>query len=77
MDVLLLYQLDLTTPGSSPRSAMCRKQMRQIPNFRKKALGRPHKGQRLYARTLNFGFLLALAISDFFANVFSSVPTSF
>ena len=26
------YQLDLRTPGSSPRRAMLRKQMRQMPN---------------------------------------------
>lgn len=26
------YQLDLRTPGSSPRSAMLRKQIRQMPN---------------------------------------------
>jgi hypothetical protein len=47
-----------------------------MPNLRKKALGRPHSGQRLYARALNFDFLFALAISAFFANVFSSVLTS-
>jgi hypothetical protein len=41
--------------------------MRQIPNFLKKALGRPQMGQRLYWRVENFGFLLALAIRDFFA----------
>jgi hypothetical protein len=51
--------------------------MRQMPNLRKKALGRPHRGQRLYARALNFGLLSALAISAFFANVFSSVLVSF
>jgi len=50
--------------------------MRQMPNLRTKALGRPHSGQRLYARALNFGFLFALAMSAFFANVFSSVLAS-
>jgi hypothetical protein len=30
-----LYQLDLMTPGSLPREAMFRKQIRQMPNFRK------------------------------------------
>jgi len=29
------YQLDLMTPGSLPREAMFRKQIRQIPNFRR------------------------------------------
>ena len=34
-DLLLRsYQLALTTPGSSPLSAMFRKQIRQIPNLR-------------------------------------------
>ncbi len=47
--------------------------MRQMPNLRKKALGRPQRGQRLYDRTLNFGFLFALAISAFLAKVTSSV----
>jgi len=30
----LAYQLDFVTPGSSPRSARSRKQMRQRPNLR-------------------------------------------
>jgi hypothetical protein len=50
--------------------------MRQMPNLRKKALGRPQRGQRLYDRTLNFGFLFALAISAFLAKVPSSVLIS-
>ena len=41
------YQLDLRTPGSSPRRAMLRKQIRQMPNWRMKARGRPQMGQRL------------------------------
>jgi hypothetical protein len=61
------HQLDLTTPGISPLEAIVLKHMRQIPNFLKKALGRPQMGQRLYWRVENFGFLRALAISDFFA----------
>jgi hypothetical protein len=76
MNVLLCYQLDLMTPGSSPRNAMLRKQMRQMPNLRRNALGRPQRGQRLYARTLYFGLLAALAMSDFFAKVSSSVLLS-
>jgi hypothetical protein len=38
-----LYQLDLRTPGISPASDFSRKQIRQIPNFRMNALGRPHR----------------------------------
>ena len=45
--------------------------MRQMPNLRKKARGRPQRGQRLYARALNFDSLFALAMSAFFAKVFS------
>ena len=62
-----LYQLDLVTPVISPLEASLRKHSLQIPNLRKYALERPHKGQRLYARTENFGALSALAMSDFFA----------
>ncbi len=50
---------------------MLRKQMRQMPNFRKKARGRPHKGQRLYFCTSNFVGRFALAINDFLAMRFS------
>jgi hypothetical protein len=52
---------------------MERKQMRQIPNLRIKARGRPQRGQRLYARTLNLGFRLAFAIIDFLAKVSSLI----
>jgi hypothetical protein len=73
MVVLPAYQLDFITPGISPRKAMFRKQMRQIPNFRKKARGRPHRGQRLYSRTGNLGVRLDLAICDFLAIPFSAL----
>jgi hypothetical protein len=43
----VVYQLDLTTPGSCPSEARFRKQIRQIPNFLIKPRGRPHIGQRL------------------------------
>jgi len=46
---------------------MFRKQMRQTPNFRKNALGRPQIGHRLYVRTLNLGVRIAFNLSDFFA----------
>jgi hypothetical protein len=55
----------------SPFRARERKQMRHIWNFRKKARGRPHRGQRLYARTGNFGFRRALFIRDVFATLAS------
>src|SRR6516225_1327611 len=57
------YQLDLVMPGSSPRWAMDRKQIRHSPNRRYTARGRPHREHLLYPRTLNFGVRLALAIS--------------
>jgi hypothetical protein len=63
------YQLDFVTPGSWPSSAKVRKQMRQIWNLRINARGRPHLRQRLYLRTLNFGVLLHLFISDVLATV--------
>jgi hypothetical protein len=44
---LLVHQLDLTTPGISPLEANVLKQMRQIPNFLKKALLRPQIGHLL------------------------------
>lgn len=56
------------TPGSLPWDAMFRKQIRQMPNFRINARGLPHKGHRLYARTLNFGSRCALMHNDVFAN---------
>jgi hypothetical protein len=46
---------------------MLRKQMRQTPNRRRKARGRPHNGQRLYFCTPNLGVRFALAINDFLA----------
>ena len=58
----IFYQLDLRTPGSSPRRAMFRKQIRQMPNWRIKACGRPQIGQRLYLRVLNLGSRLALIL---------------
>ena len=61
------YQLDFTTPGSLPWEAISRKQIRQIPNLRIYARGRPQIGQRLYLRTLNLGSRLAFIISAFFA----------
>jgi len=46
--LLIFYQLDLTTPGMSPLEARFLKQIRQIPNFLKKALLLPQIGHLLY-----------------------------
>jgi len=62
-----IYQLALITPGISPLSALFLKQILHISNFRKYPRDRPQRGQRWYVRTLNFGFLVAFAIKDFFA----------
>jgi hypothetical protein len=61
------YQLDFVTPGSLPVFASSRKQIRQTPNFRMYARGRPHSLHRLRCRTSNFGVRIDLAIWDFFA----------
>ena len=65
------HQLDLTTPGSSPFEAKFLKQIRQIPNFLKKALLRPQIGHLLYCRVENFCFLRALTTRDFLAKITS------
>src|SRR5262245_36205839 len=74
--LFLFYQLDLITPGNSPRSASCRKQRRQSSNFRRKPRGRPQRLQRLCCRTLNFGDFLAFATCDVLAIISSTNPTS-
>src|SRR5580693_6781890 len=57
------YQLDFVMPGSSPRCAIVRKQMRHRPNLRYTARGRPQRVHRVYARTSNLGLRFALTIS--------------
>src|SRR3989441_6858714 len=42
---------DFFTPGTCPCDESVRKQMRQIPNFRMYARGRPHRLQRLCCET--------------------------
>src|SRR5450756_2021427 len=42
------YQLLLVTPGSSPRCAISRRQMRQSPNLRYTECGRPHSVYRKF-----------------------------
>src|SRR5829696_6033981 len=66
------YQLDLVTPGNCPACAISRTQIRQRPNVRKTARGRPHRWQRVYARTAYFGLRLALTTRAFFATPSSS-----
>jgi len=61
------YQLAFTTPGISPFNARERKQIRHKRNLRINAFDRPHKGQRLCARTLNLAFRVAATIFDVFA----------
>ena len=63
------YQLDLVMPGSSPRCAIIRKQMRHSPNRRYTARGRPQRVHRVYPRTLNLGVRFHFSTSDFFANL--------
>jgi len=55
-----IYHDDFETPGISPRNANCRKHSRQMPNFRRKARGRPQSLQRLCLRVENLGFLASL-----------------
>jgi len=52
------------TPGISPESDNCRKQMRQSVNFRMKPRGRPQRLQRLWYRTAYFFFDASLAIAE-------------
>src|SRR6478736_5079772 len=54
------HQLDLVTPGSSPRWAISRRQIRHRPNLRNTAFGRPQRWQRVYPRTANLGVRAAL-----------------
>src|SRR5215218_5652168 len=67
----VLHQLDLRTPGSSPAWAISRRQIRHRPNLRKTEWGRPHRWQRVYPRTANFGLRAALLIRAFLAMVVS------
>src|SRR5690606_4537993 len=61
------YQLALRMPGSSPRCASSRRQIRQSRNLRYTDLARPQRLQRVYPRTANFGLRFALTIIDFLA----------
>src|SRR5204862_7468438 len=46
------YQLDFVMPGMTPWCASSRRQIRQRPNLRETARGRPQRLQRVYWRTL-------------------------
>src|ERR1039457_4561979 len=63
--LLLRYQLAFITPGISPFRASWRKHRRQMPNFRRKARGRPHRQQRLRCRHRSLGVLAFRASSSF------------
>jgi len=62
-----LYQLAFFTPGITPWSANSRKQIRQMPNLRYTARGRPQILHRRSSRDENFGLRSALAIFDLLA----------
>ena len=57
----------LRTPGIKPWSANLRKQIRQMPNLRYTARGRPHSLHRRLSRVENFGVSFAFAIFDLLA----------
>ena len=58
----VIYHEAFRTPGISPESASSRKQIRQMPNFLRKARDLPQRWQRLCCRTSNFGFRLLFSI---------------
>lgn len=61
------YHDDFLTPGSSPRCAISRKQIRHKPNLRMYPRGRPQTLHRWYSRTLNFCGRRALTFRHSFA----------
>ena len=58
-------------PGTTPSWARSRRQIRQSPNFRYTARGRPQRLQREYCRVLNFCGRAALAMRLFLAKLSS------
>ena len=70
---LFNYQLDLRTPGIRPWSASLRKQIRQMPNLRYTARGRPHILQRRTMRVVNFGVRADFAICPLVATTITWV----
>src|SRR4051794_41963100 len=51
---VMRYQLDLVMPGMNPLWASSRRQIRQMPNLRYTARGRPQRRHLLYWRGLFF-----------------------
>src|SRR5256885_7174346 len=71
------HQLDLVMPGMTPWCARSRKQMRQRPNLRKTARGRPQRLQRELFRTLYRDGRDCLTTSDFLAmRCYCSLPSA-
>ncbi len=68
----LIHQLAFRTPGMRPWSASFRKQIRQVPNLRYTARGRPQSMHRCTFRVENFGGRFAAAIFDLLAILDSS-----
>lgn len=58
-----------------PSLAYSRKQIRHNPKSRIKPFLRPQRKQRRTIRLLNFGFLSARAITDFFAILIKTSPS--
>ena len=54
-------------PGTSPACAIWRRHRRHSPKSRYTERVRPQRRQRVYARTLNFGFRCCFWMSAFFA----------
>ena len=54
-------------PGTSPACAIWRRHSRQSPKSRYTDRARPQRRQRVYARTLNFGFRCCFWMRAFFA----------
>jgi hypothetical protein len=54
-------------PGIIPLCASCRRQIRQMPNLRYTARGRPQRLHRVYRRVVYFWGRAALAIKLFLA----------
>lgn len=69
-DLCSFYQLAFVIPGSSPRLASSRKQMRQQSKSRMYPRFRPHRQHRRMTRVVYFGFTrdrAALMTEDFLA----------
>jgi hypothetical protein len=71
MGFSFFYQLAFLTPGNKPSLAIFLKQTLQIPKSLYTDFGLPQIEHLVYALEENLGFLLALAIIDFFAIMLS------